>query len=274
MAIAIQSYEAAGNIFTSDGKPVINATVQLVYIPTGAAVGDPTTLQDPYYSAWTDEEPDKYGVKFTVPGYKVRTVSIADLIKHPDVILQSAGSIPAWMILAVLSAVVVIRKRSARIGAFGTGDVMTIFLLVGGIISFKLIQQILQSLGIWDSQDTKNLDLAASDPNSFWNPNYWQTIKPASASWSYAFTESQARDLCEQIIDAMGIFNDSEDKVFAVFKQCRTKANASFLSWVFQKEYGQDLLAYLRGSNIWPADHLSDAEVSTIDKYLSKLPKY
>jgi hypothetical protein len=265
------NYKVDGRLFDSKGQPIKNGTVQLVYIPEKKFIPDPYKLEDEFYSAWVEENPDLWGVYFTAPGYKGKVVSMSQLMAQPNVTLEN--SIPVFAIALVLGAVMIMRKRG-KIGAFGTSDVMTIFYLLGGVIAFTLIKKILEKFGIWDSQDTKDLDHASEDPNSFWNPVFWQTAKPANAQWTYAITYSTAVDYAKQIYDAFGVFNDDEEAVIGVFKLCRTKANASYIAYAFQHEYGEDLLKFLRGSWIWPQDRLSDADVNEINQYINRLPKY
>lgn len=272
LTIAGVTYRVDGYIRNKASQPVNDVTISIVVLATGEQLTVPFKLEGTNnYEAYTEHSPAAVGVKFVASGYQTRIISFQELLQNANVLLQPG--IQTWQILAVIAAVALYRKRAAKVGALSTGDILPIFLIVGGIIGFTVIKKILEALGLWDDKDTKDLDDAAMDPNSFWNPNYWQTIKPASASWTYAITQSTAEQWCREIYNSFGAFNDDEETAIGVFKRCRTKANASFLVYVFDQLYNQDLLTFLRGGS-WPQDRLSDGDVNTINRYISSLPKY
>lgn len=253
-----------GNYITNSGT--VQLTVPGQYIP-------PYPITDGTFSAWTDL-PDAALLTFKFNGYKDKKLKFIDVANNDGVVtLESISNITIFALLAVLAAVHLYRQKTGKIGKLTTADLMPLFLLAGGVIGFVLLKQVLEKLGIWESADTKALDAVQDEPNSFWSPNYWQTIKPANKNWTYAITESEAAEWLREIEDSFGMFNDCEECAIAVFKRCRTKANLSFLSWVFSKLGGGDLLTYLRGG-WWPQDRLSDADVNIINQYISKLPNY
>lgn len=159
-------------------------------------------------------------------------------------------------------------KSKKNIGEIKPQTVTTIILIAGGIITFDLLSKLLQSLGIWQSNDSKSLDNIAATANSPWNPNFYTQY----TNYTYAISTAQATDLANKIYNAMGIFNDCEDCVKSVFYSLKTQTEVSFLVKVFADIYNQDLLSYLRGG-IWPQDHLSDSDVAEINKYILALPK-
>lgn len=262
-----------GYVKDDKGVAIAGATVQLYWLNGEGDKGEITIVgADGSYSGWTDY-PDQVGIIFSAKGHQTLHVPWTQLQINPDIILKQ--SFPVWMILLVVAAVAVYRKRTGKVGKIEPKDVEVVAMIIGGIIGVVMINKILVYLGIFKDQHDKNLDNAAADPNSFWNPNYWQTIKPANKSYTYALTQDQALQMCDGIKNAMGIFNDDEAAVYAIFHQCRTKANCSFLAWVFQNSTGDDLLEYLRGdSSGWPEDHLSNDEVDQINQYISNLPNY
>lgn len=263
-------WEVNGFVRDTSGKIIPNVKASLMD-EYGVSLGE-SILDDSGYSAFGEYDPDKIFFYFTAPGYMSLKVPVSILLDSPTVTLHKENSIEPWMILLVIAAVIAYRKKTKKIGAFDMSNIFPILLLVGGVIGFSVVKIILEKLGLWKSQETKDLDNASSDPNSFWSPNYWQ-LKPASQQWTYLIDETTARQWAKEIYDSFGAFNDCEECVIAVFKRCRTKANCSFLAWEWQKVYGEDLLTYIRGGN-WPSDRLSDADVSTINKYISGLPNY
>lgn len=254
-----------------DGKTGISLSVYVSYVNAAGEVGQGVLAGNGQYNAWTDEDTSKAGVLFATKGYKNKFQTFDQLLTAPDVLMEKP--IPIQYILLVAAAVLVIRKKTGKVGAFTSGNVLTLFLLVGGVMGFSIIKEILEFLGLWKDKNEKDLDTAESNPNSFWNPTYWQTIKPAGANWTYAITQATAREWCTEIWDAVGAFNDCEECIKSVFRRCRTKANASFLAWQFDQQYNRALLPWLRGG-IWPADRLSDADVNEINQYIERLPNY
>lgn len=176
--------------------------------------------------------------------------------------------------MAILAAGIyfIAKKKNKKVGELKTGDILPWLLIAVGVFGFSLIKKFLETIGIWDSKETKDLDSAATNPNSFWSPNFWRS-KPSNIPWSYAISQPTAEAWANDIDEAFGPFNDDEEAAIAVFKRARTKANISFLSEVFSERYGQDLLTYLRGG-WWPQDRLSDSDVAIINNYVSRLPNY
>lgn len=158
-------------------------------------------------------------------------------------------------------------KRRGAVGNIEPQTVITIALVVAGVIGFDLVSKLLTGLGIWQSNDSKSLDSQTKTANSPWNPNYYTQF----SNYTYAIDTPTATTLSNKIYDSFGIFNDCEDCVKAVFFALRTQSEVSFLVKVFNDVYGQDLLSYLRGG-LWPQDHLSDADVQQINKFVLSLP--
>lgn len=245
----------------------LSGTVQLII--NGTAL-EAVSFTDTY-QGWTTYNPSQASIRFAVKGYQAQTIPFTQLMIAPDVLMKKA--FPWWILLMMAGAVMVYRKKTGKVGKLSTGDIFPIMLIVGGAIGFGLIKDVLEFLGLWKSQDTKDLDAASTDSGNFWNPNYWMTIKPADKNWTYAIDSNTALSWAREIFDSFGAFNDCEECAIAVTKRCRTKANFSFLAYIFQQEYSQDLLTFLRGG-WWPQDRLSDADVNTINQYISTLPNY
>jgi len=163
-------------------------------------------------------------------------------------------------------------NKRKTVGALSVQSVLPFILIGGAVIGFNIIEKLLQALGIWKDKDTKQLDTAAGDPNSFWNPEYWKT-KPANINYTRPITQSTAEGYAKEIYNAFGPFDDCEECAKGVFRRLPSQAAASFVSWAFNRIYGQDLLDFLRGG-IWPKDRLSDTDVAEINTYVNALPKY
>lgn len=139
-----------------------------------------------------------------------------------------------------------------------------------GIIVVKSFNSILRFLGLKKKPETENLDKAAQDPGSFWNPKFWES-GPAG---TLLLTESAVQSYIKKIYDAIGYFNDDEEAIIGVFKQLKTQSQASYMADKFAQKYNSDLLTFLRGTGYPPFDRLSDYEVNDITEYMEKLPKF
>lgn len=221
---------------------------------------------------------DSDTVRFSANGYKSQTFRASDFLQgeRSDVSLADGFRVKPWMYVAVVAAILLLRSGGKRkVGKFDSGDVKTIFYIVGGIIALSTITRILRSLGLAPDPDDIAIEAESSSASSPWNPTYWQTIKPAGASWSFAYTESQAGELAKQIYNAVGFFSDDEAGVSSVIRQMRTRANLSFLAWVFAKKYNLDLLQFLKDgkSNFW-WNGLSSEDLVQLNSFIYGLPKY
>ena len=185
----------------------------------------------------------------------------------PEVIVTSGNKgFPWWVLVA---AVPFVMKKKRSVGKIETGTVVAVgaglFLLKG----FGLFNDALEFLGLQESQDTKDLNAASENPLSPWSPNFWK----AGPTGTYLLTVSTMENMLMNLINAFGAFNDDEAAAVAVLKSLKTQSQLSFFSDWFKQRDGRDLLTWLRGSG-WPSDRLSDAETSTVNAFILKLPKY
>ena len=260
-----------GYIFDDETNTAINnAIIRVVDLTISEKIGEPLQLGNNGYSIQSDS-PDEVAISFTAAGFKSATIPMMALSENPNVYLQK--SISVLPVLLATGLILATANKQRSVGKITRETVVVGVMIIAAVKGVSILDRIMEFFGLKKSQDTKDLDGASSDPNSFWNPMYWSSIKPPDKPWSYAITEEQARGYVKEITDAFGAFNDCEECVIGIFKKFRTKANASFLAWVFQKETGQDMLKYLRGV-IWPQDRLSDADVNLINKYINNLPNY
>lgn len=261
------------------GLGLIGAKVKFYNGTTGQVFADmvlTSTTADGrgWYELWTDH-PTQMMVEYSADGYSTVTKGFWELYDVNGYLadIEMKRSFPIHIVLLVAAAAALYMRRKNKVGKLTTGDVFPIMLLVGGVIAFSLIKDVLEFLGLWKDKNEKELDNAENDPNSFWSPTYWQWIKPANANYSYAITNTTAYEWAGEIYNSFHWYNDCEECVIAVFKRCRTKANASYLCYIFGQRYGQDLLTFLRGG-WWPQDRLSDGETNIINNYIKGLPNY
>jgi hypothetical protein len=264
-----------GSIFDNQTKTLLpGCATQTFNLRTGEKYNEPHINQSGTYSLWNGAVPiEEIGFKVSHEGYNTLSIAMSDLQSDPDIYMKKKGS--STLLLTGLAAAALIafaKKKKKEVGKVTVQDVMPFLLIGGGVLAFSFVKQLLEALGIWKSKDEKELDGEATDPGSFWNPNFWRT-KPVNIPFSYAISTATAIEWADELYDAFGPFNDCEECAINVFKRCRTKANASFICDVFQQRYGQDCLTFLRGG-WWPQDRLSDADVNVINNYVKNLPNY
>jgi len=163
---------------------------------------------------------------------------------------------------ALLAAGSLFKDPVVKYATLGLGAYL-IFQLFGGVNS------ILEKLGLKESQDTKDLDNTAEDPGSWWSPAFYKN----APNGALLLTVAKADEYAKQIYDAIGVLNDNEEAVKAVFRNLKTQSQGSFLADRFAFKYGADLLSWLRGGT-YPQDRLSDADVNEITNYVNNLPNY
>lgn len=262
------------------GAPLL-VNGKLINLQNGEVLSEIKDSSEAEVQVW-DVPLQQLGLQFWKTGYKkiVTTADQLQIIPDPKNILfeKGEGTVILYTAAALAALLFVYYKsKRKRVGAFDKKKALDITAVValgiGVFLAYKLVKKILDFLGVTKSPETAGLDAAATDPNSFWNPNYWQTVKPAGAYYTYTFTYDQAAELAKSLYDAFGMFNDNEEQAINVFKQCHTKANASYICYVFQSIYGEDCLTFLRGG-WWPQDRLSDTDVWTITNYVNNLKAY
>jgi hypothetical protein len=209
---------------------------------------------------------------FAAPGFVTKLVP-AELASGA-IVLNKPVHLAAFLMVAPVAYALFNQKRKKKknkVGAldFSRDDVKTIFWIVGGVLAFDTIKKILQAIGFWKDEDERSLDMESSNVDSFWNPLYWRR----SQNYSYTIDTPTAETFARRINSALGWFNDDEAAVKSVFYQLRTKANFSYLSYVYQNLFGQDLFTVLRGG-LWPYDGISDAELNSINNYGKSLPNF
>lgn len=205
-------------------------------------------------------------------------IAIIDLLQlnssvnYPIPVMLTNKFPVALVAAAIAAGVILLPGEKEKVGEITSDNAKTGLIIAGGVVAWVLLKDLLEALGIFRSQDTVNLDNAATDPNSWWNPNYYLT-KPDNISYTRPITTAQAIELADRIYDATGWVNDNEEAIKSVFRSLPSRAAGSFLAAVFQARYQMDLLSFLRGGS-WPQDRLSDADVNEITQFVNRLPKY
>ena len=261
-----------GFIYSKQGIPLYGASICTVVIATKQR-GEVVKLSDNSYKAWADATPEQIAVAFDAPGFKEQIIPLTLLAQSPDVYLDRSVSVIPIALAAGLLLMTTKKKKTKSLGAVAaenkkltTSDIMPFILIIAAIMGFDIIQKILDKLGL--GSDKKRQD-EMQDPNSPWKPTYYKNY----TVYTYAISTAQAQAFSKQIHDAFTVFQDDYNKIFAVFSQMRTKCNVSFLAYVFQNQYGEDLLSFLGdGGGVLPWDGLSTAHLNQLIDLVNNLP--
>lgn len=211
-------------------------------------------------------------IKISYPGYTDTIFKVLDYLASPASLVIQKNKFPILLLAAGAGIAYVLSDSSKNIGAIDSDKAKTILYLGGGLLGFVLLKQLLETLGVWKSRDTVNLDTASQNPNSFWNPHFWET-KPAGINYTNPISLQTAQNYAQIINDSLTWYDDNEDRIKSIFRSLPSQAAASFVSAAFAAFQHKDLLSFLRGG-AWPNDGLSDADVNEINNYVNRLPKY
>lgn len=211
---------------------------------------------------------------FFAPGWGHYSIESNLLPATFNVTLQKQQLQP-WVIAAIVSAVgllLLLSKKKKGVGKIELDDVKTVVFMIGGLLGLAAVSKILKMLGLLNDPKDKELDAEAANPDSPWNPNFWNKGNPYAVP---PFSEVTALTLSNIIYNEIGTFWDNEDKVIAAIHSLQSQAEVSFLAWKFNQTWNRDLLTWLRnGPGTMPWHGLSTAEVSNLNNFVYQLPKY
>ncbi len=256
------SYYVEGAIFSTNNQPLHGVTLSMEDMYTGELVGNISVLEFNTYKAWSDV--DAYLV-FSLKGYKEQKIPLSTLAQNPDVFLVKSGN--TLLLLAAGAGVAyVLSDDKKKVGAIDNEKVKTVLLITGGVVGLSLIKQLLDKLGLGEDPSAHD----QTDPQSAWKPTYWQQF----SSYTYAINQAQAEQYSKTIHNAFTITQDDFNAIKSVFFALRTKANVSYLAYIFAAVYNEDLLTFLtNGGGILPWDGLSQSQMQVLIDYVNNLPK-
>jgi len=261
-----------GFILNADNDQPIPATVTAMH-PIQGMVGIENILPG---NIWVIDEPEDFirqlTIVFTAKGFTTQQVSGSTLIdgyngpQGGNIYMTKATGNTAVIALAALALIVSLKEKKKRVGKVTTQDLLPFLLIAGSILAFNVIKKILDTLGLGGDPSADEL----ANPLSPWKPNYWKQF----STFTYAITESQAKEYAKTIHNAFTLFQDDFNAILGVFSSIKTKANVSYISDIFTRQYNEDLLSFLGdGGGILPWDGLSKEHLATILNLVNRMPK-
>lgn len=109
-----------------------------------------------------------------------------------------------------------------------------------------------------DQQAAANLEKGTM--KQAFDPNWYKTIGKHCN-----FTDQAAKQFAQQVYDSNGWFNDDEEQLYDVFRNCRSKAHVSKVARFFSMEHKKDLFQYI-------VSFTSTRERATIDGIMKNKP--
>lgn len=266
----------------TNGEPVQGASVYL-YSGDNPIAGQQTNNKGFFQF---DTDVDANNIRISHASYKPIAVKasiynnsnfyIAELQRDEKILppVELPGGTPAkfsyWWLL-IPAAIIANEATKKKVGKI---DMSTLLVIGAGgvmLLGFDTIKKMLESIGLWDDADTKDFDNQIENPDSFWNPVFWQR----GPDGTIVLTHDFCTWLYNEIYDSFGIFDDDESRIYAAFKRLKTQSQLSYFSYWVQKNKNTDLLEWLKGGKYGPVgDHLSVKEIAIITDYFKGLPKY
>lgn len=160
------------------------------------------------------------------------------------------------IVVAVLVIIFIIIKKVGGIFG-GVGDAIE-----GGAEALGIKDSAKEKADTKKIADEKNQTTTVTSP---WNPAYYKNLSGTVT----LMTRASANSIAKSIWDSVGVFSDTPTQGVSAIKQCKTKAQLSWVSEVFYLNYKRDLFAWL--TDKYDTESQKDAMVQIID-YAKSLP--
>lgn len=162
--------------------------------------------------------------------------------------------------------------------------------IAGAFFAYKGIVKLAETFGIKKTEEEEKVEEATessaatsteaviTNPFLAFNPLYSKALVAAynkkypSKVWNTARQEGMERErykfFARELLNAKGIINDDENRIYSIFRTIQTQYQLSLLSLVFSYYWKKDLLEYLKG--VLNADELKPIldQVKNYPQYL------
>ena len=133
--------------------------------------------------------------------------------------------------------------------------------VVGGIVYFGLVNLILNSIGLKDSEEDKEKDKALEKERK---EDYWKQTYYENKQNLLTLNATGANEIANGIHAGWGFFNDDESLINSVFGKIKTKADLSYVASRYYALHSSDLFTDIEKK-------MSSKEILAILKLVNKL---
>ena len=130
----------------------------------------------------------------------------------------------------------------------------------------KILTGFAEKTGLAKTKEEKEQEkeIANAENSDYWKPSYYKDLKAKYKNRVALSNPETVERLAKNFYDAIGTFNDNEDKVYANLRFMKYGTQLSQVSERFFQMYQKDLFNYLRSS-------LNDKEMTTVSKLVNNL---
>lgn len=273
--ILYKTFTYSGTVVNEINEPVPGASIYLLL--NGEKIAGVVADSNGNFSVTAQQQPTSIVISSTGyvawewtadPAQNIYQLKID--VKDLDPVDLPPGKKANYSWLALLLLIPLLKEEKKKVGKIEMSTVLAIGAGLGIVLGFDTIVKILRELGIGQTKEGQDYDDQVSDPGSFWSPAFWKT----GGAGTKILTNADVISINDQIINAFHWYNDDEAAVTAAFKRMHYQSQLSYFADWFAGYQGQDLLKWLKGSDIWPDDRLSVAHIAEITNYFKQLPKY
>lgn len=146
----------------------------------------------------------------------------------------------------------------------------------GALILLYALYRLLQKFNIIDDVTDTKADILINDPLFFQNEGQKLVSeltkklgrKPTVTDMQVrALSSSKMLTLTNEVLNAKGIVNDSEEEIYTVFKNFSTQFQVYYFSQFFKAKTNKDLIAFI-------SDFMNNTELSRVYDIIKKLPRF
>lgn len=146
----------------------------------------------------------------------------------------------------------------------------------GALIILYALYRLLQKFNIIDDITDTKADILINDPLFFQNEGQKLVSeltkklgrKPTVTDMQVrSLSSSKMLTLTNEVLNAKGIVNDSEEEIYTVFKNFSTQFQVYYFSQFFKAKTNKDLIAFI-------SDFLNNTELSKVYDIMKKLPRF
>lgn len=137
-----------------------------------------------------------------------------------------------------------------------------IMFVIAGLVILIILDQIMKAIGLKKNKNDKLKDEAAASlrTNDFFDPMFYRGKAFSSLG------KSVANEYAKEIHSSLGMFNDDEEAIYALFGRLKCKYNISEIAESYYEYYKKQMLPEI-------LSHLNKSEMAILNAIIEKLPE-